>query len=144
MSSEASSKPTFACRIPPELLPQEERERRFYTQSDVMDQKMDWLLSHCQTQSATLEDVRQKASDTNGKIAQAMKDIEDVRTRVAAQVEATAPVVKVYGVGKLLAGSKLFWVGAAAFVLVGLPALISVAPAPLAFLKAAVTILLGV
>lgn len=143
-SSQAATPPSFACRIPAELLPHDEKERRFYTQSDVMDQKMDWLLKASISQSQTLAEVNGKATVTNGKIAQAVRDIEDIRAKVATQAEEAAPVVKAYGIAKKLAASKVFWIGAAAFVLVGLPALVSVAPAPLAFLRAAVTVLLGV
>ena len=144
MPSEASAKPTFACRIPAELLPHDEKERRFYTQSDVMDQKMDWLLSASIAQGAKLEEVRVQATKTNGSVARVIQDIDTIKGQAERQKEDVAPVVKAYGIAKTLAKSRLFWVGAAAFVVFGLPALISVAPAPIAFLRAAVTILFGI
>lgn len=140
----APAVPDFPCRIPEELLKDlPPAQQQSYRQSDRLDQKMDWLLDHAIAQAQTLEEVRVQATKTNGSVIQAKADIVALKEAVAAQVAATTPVVRAYGVAKTLAKSRLFWVGAAAFVLIGLPALLSVAPAPLTFLKAAVAVFLG-
>lgn len=144
-SAKSTTTPPFSCRIPEELLRElPEAQQRFYRQNDVLDQKMDWMIDHAARQSETLAEVNAKATETNGKIAKAVRDIEDLRKKVEAQAQETAPVIRTYHIAQKLVRSKVAWVAAAFIVLVGIPYLVTIAPAPLTFLKAAVTVLLGV
>lgn len=137
-SPSKSSVPPFSCRLPPSLLDGlPDFQRELYERNDRMDQKLDWLVDQTVALGSTLGEVKEQTLKTNGRMLTAESDIKEIKTEIT-------PVVKAYGVGAMLAKSRVFWVGAAAFAVIGLPWLISIAPAPIAFVRAAITVLLGV
>lgn len=147
MPSEASSHhsvPPFTCRIPCSLLDKaSEPEREFYIRTDAIDQKIDWLLNHSVEQAEAMAEVRTQTRETNGRVLQAEKHIRELRDEVGAQRAEAAPVVRAYGVGSRLARSKLALIGLAFILFVAYPWLVTLAPSPAAFVRAAIGVFLG-
>lgn len=143
-STSSQSIPPFSCRIPQPLLDKvADEERDFYIRNDLMDQKMDWLVASSTARATMLEEVLVQTRTTNGAVAKAARDIEDLRNQAATQAAQTAPVVKAYGFAQVAVRNKWCWAAAVLFFTIVAPWLVTIAPAPLVVLKAVGGVLFG-
>lgn len=93
-----STPPEFKSNLPESLLTDiNPRDRYLLEQVSVIGQKSDWLLSETQKQSNQLTSLDEKLRYTNGKIGNAILEIQALKDKNAADKEIDDEVKKIVG-----------------------------------------------
>ena len=83
-----SNLPEFNSSIPAHLLADlSDKDRYIVEQLSIMGQKSDWLVNATQEQSKELFIIKTETKLTNGKVAQAVKDIAEIQSKERAKID---------------------------------------------------------
>jgi hypothetical protein len=105
--------PEFKSSIPENLLNSlEPKEKYIFEQISIMGQKTDWLIGETGQQNHALSIIKTETQNTNGKVAQSIRDIAELQRKNAENSSLLEEVKKIVDIkqflGKLLS-NKLFW-----------------------------------
>lgn len=111
---------TFTSKIPDHLLQNVSPESRWLMENvHLQSQKTDYIVNTQQIQSKKLDDLDAKISYTNGKVAQAIMDIQSIREKEEADRERNEHLKQIVETKKFLEKllfSKLFWIFVGLFI----------------------------
>lgn len=132
--------PPFESKLPEDLLEgMSKRDRYLYAKLDEIGQAQTWLVYQAAKHHDKLEEVCVQTEETNGRLLTTEREIQQLKLVDDAAKPAIEMVQTAVRVGK----SRWFWIGAAAFLSVGLPWLVVNAPAPIEVVRWAVALLIG-
>ena len=100
--------PEFKSSIPNHLLADiSDKDRFIIEQLSIMGQKSDWLVHETQEQSKELVIIKTETKTTNGKIAKAILDINDLQNKEKAKLDDWTEVKEIVSI-KLFVQKYLF------------------------------------